>query len=62
MKPQGETTCPNCGRDRFIVEPALFLDPETDEVIGRELQCIDCSYKWEDRRGEPVQRGVEGYL
>ena len=62
MKPQGETTCPNCGRDRFIVEPTLFLAPETNEVIGRELQCIECSYKWEVRPDESVQTGVEAYL
>lgn len=62
MKPEGAVTCPNCGRDRFIVEPSLFLDPETDEVLGRELQCINCSYRWEDWQGEPVQSGMEAYL
>ena len=59
--PTGAAMCPNCGRDRFIVEPMLFLDPETDEIIGRELQCIDCSYTWEQWPGEPVQTGVESW-
>jgi transposase len=54
--------CPNCGRGDLIVEPTLFLDPESDEVIGREFQCVRCSYHWEDRPGERIQSGVEAYL
>lgn len=53
--------CPNCGSDDFIVETALFLDPETDEVEGREFQCIDCSYMWEEWPDKPVQTGVEAW-
>jgi len=60
--PKGAVTCPNCGRDSGILEIGLFLDPVTDEIDGREYQCIDCSYKWDDRIGKPVQTGVEAYL
>lgn len=54
--------CPNCGSDEWIVETALFLDPETDEVDGRELQCITCSHIWEQWLEKPVQTGMRVYL
>lgn len=49
--------CPNCGHG-FVLELALFLDPETDEVDGRVLQCTRCWHEWESWKNKPVQTTV----